>query len=268
VPWPLILVEGEELSRKTQIALTLSASEFVGRTFVLELDGSGSADQYAELGPYEVLEVPDGATWQDYLDALRAAAAAPPVLGRPNVIIVDTCSVVWERQRLWASNQARRSLAAVQLLEVDENAVIDIPHELWDRARARWNELITIMRTFPGIGIVIADGHDQADGGYKVDAEWSIGYAAHAWVRCRRGKSPTLIGAQVIDRHDAIGWPIDQVNPLEFVAFGVLGAMSAGPDNPDGPNMGVPGPGPDGPAGEVDAAESASPAGTDESEAA
>lgn len=271
VPWPLLLVEGEELSRKTQIALTLSASELVGRTFVLELDDSGSADQYSELGPYELLEVPDGATWGELMTAVRAAAETPSTSGRPNVIVIDTGSIVWERQRLWASKQARKSLAAVRLLELDEHAIVDIPNELWDQARARWGQLIAVLRTFPGIGVIIANGHELPDGGYKVEAEWGLGNAAHAWVRCRRGHSPILVGAQVIDRHDRVGWPIDHPNPLEHVAFGVLGAKSAGPDNPDGLSVGVPGPGLDGTpvGGEGDAAAASPlPAGTDEGEAA
>src|SRR5690606_13461595 len=55
VAYPTIVIEGAEKVGKTYAALALSSSEKVGRTFVFDM-GEGSADEYAALGPYEVVD--------------------------------------------------------------------------------------------------------------------------------------------------------------------------------------------------------------------
>src|SRR3978361_907671 len=89
---PLLLVEGSEKAGKTYAALSLSQSERVGRTFILELD-EPTADEYASLGDFEILE--HNGTYTSILDQLTEATKVEMVDGKPNVIILDSGSALW-----------------------------------------------------------------------------------------------------------------------------------------------------------------------------
>jgi hypothetical protein len=234
VAWPLILVEGEEKSGKSVAAYTLSASAQVGRTFVFDL-GEGTADEYAELGPYEVVDH-DG-TFSDLITQMRAATEQPMADGKPNVIILDDGTNLWELLKDWADSRARRSKKGREMLERDPDAEVDISMNLWTDAKERWYEVVNLLRNWPGIGIIIARGKEVAkvQGGapvagqseWKVDAEKGIAFAATAWVRMTRPHAATLIAVRSLHAEvPAKGLRLPESNPIEHLVFDVLGASS------------------------------------------
>jgi len=231
VAWPLILVEGEEKAGKSVATYSLSRSPHVGRTFVFDL-GEGTADEYAELGPYEVVE--HAGTFTDLLDQLRAACAIPAVDGKPNVIIIDDASALWALLKDWASARARQSRAGKRTLAADPDAEVDVSMNLWNDAKDRWNQIVNLLRTWPGIGLVIAKGREvsKVAGGVPVagQTEWSVDVqkttpaAVSAWVRMRRPHTATLIGVRSLHVEVPNGGlllPAD--NPLEHLIFELLG---------------------------------------------
>jgi len=236
VAWPLLLVEGEEKAGKSVAAYRLSSSARVGRTFVFDL-GEGTADEYAELGPYEVVD--HNGTYADLLEQLRAATEIPSDPERPNVIVLDDGSALWDLLKDWTSHRARNSRAGRKRLAEDPDAEVDASMNLWNDAKDRWNRVVNLLRAWPGIAIVIARGKEvsKVAGGapvageteWRVEAEKNLAFAVSAWVRMTRPHTATLVGARSlrveIPRN---GLRLPDENPLEELVFAVLGAGAEG----------------------------------------
>ena len=212
VPWPLVLLEGEEKSGKSWSAALLSTSPRVGVTYWLDL-GEGAADEYGAIpgARYQVLEH-DG-TYAQVLDqvlavkdeAARAAAAGEP----PVVLVIDSITALWELLKDWASERARTRKANRDKLARDPNAEITVSMDLWNDSGARYRRVMTQLLTFPGIVVVTARGKEVAaldDAGkpvegskeWKVEGHKTLPYDATAWMRMTRAQPPLLIGARSV----------------------------------------------------------------------
>lgn len=85
VPWPLLLIEGEEGAGKTYSAAQFSSSDHIGQMYWIDLD-EGSADEYAAIEGANYLIIEHDGTYRDILEqveavhaeARRAAAAGEP----------------------------------------------------------------------------------------------------------------------------------------------------------------------------------------------
>src|SRR3954462_1742044 len=97
VPWPCILLEGEEKSGKSYALAQFSASDRIGTLYWIDLN-EGAGDEYGAIpgADYQVVE-PDGSCPQVLAaaqaikpEARRAAAAGEP----PVVLGIDTGSAI------------------------------------------------------------------------------------------------------------------------------------------------------------------------------
>ena len=205
VPWPTILVEGEEKSGKSWLIAEFTADERVGDAYWLDLN-EGAADEYASIGDYEVI-VHDG-TWGSILGQVRAvyavakqaeAAGEPPV-----VLAIDSFTSEWEMLKDWASNRAkkRRDIS-------DQDADVKVSNDLWNDANARHARLMKLILTFPGIVILTAKGKWVAEIGpngspiegkkvYRVEGQKNLAYDATAWIQMYRNKPAKLVGARSV----------------------------------------------------------------------
>jgi hypothetical protein len=246
VPWPFILLEGEEKSGKTWAAYQLSASPRVGRTWVIDL-GEGSADEYGAIPGvrFEIIEH-DG-TWAqiiEQVEAVRAEAQRANDAGEPPVVLViDTMTDAWDGLKDWASERAADRLRK-RGKTVDPNVEVKVSNDLWNDAGARHKRLITLLLTFPGIVVATARGKVVAkigDNGapvegektYRVEGQRNLAFDASMWVRMFREDKPLVVGCRsvrhgirpgyddpqpITDRHD---------NLLEWLVFDVLGCDPA-----------------------------------------
>lgn len=232
VPWPLLLVEGAEKAGKSFAAYRLSSDERVGRTFVIDL-GEGTADEYARLGPYEVV-VHDG-TYNDILEQVRAACAEPTEPGKPNVLIIDSVTALWSLLKTWAETRARSSRAGRKRLAEDPDAEVDVSMNLWNDAADRWYRIINELRRSNVVGVLIAHGKEVAkvQGGqpvagqteYKVEAHKGTPFAVTAQVRMTKPHRATLVAVRSLDVEvPARGLALPDENPLGHLVFDVLGA--------------------------------------------
>lgn len=177
-PWPLVLVDSKPKGGGFQAALEVAASDRVGRVFVFQV-GERSADTYADIGPFEIVEL-DG-SWQSFITQLRAATAEPSDPSRPNVIIVNTITAVWTELKLWAQRRAHNSKAARAILRSDPDAHIDVSMNYWNDAKSRWGGMFHVLRGWQGVTLLVAYGDEVTpfDNGqpvagetvYRVDAE-------------------------------------------------------------------------------------------------
>src|ERR671926_404609 len=204
VPWPCILLEGEEKAGKSFALAQFSASDRIGTLYWIDLN-EGAGDEYGAIpgADYQVVEH-DGsyaAVLAIKAEARRAADAGEP----PVVLGIDTGSAIWDGLKDWASARAATSARNRELLKRDPNAEIVISQNLWNDAGARWRKL----QTFPGIVVVTARGKEVTEvdaNGRPIEGQktWSVQthrefpYAASVWVRLRRGRRPLIVGARSV----------------------------------------------------------------------
>lgn len=229
--WPLVLVEGAEKTGKSFAALSLSADERVGRTFVIDL-GEGTADEYAELGPYEVIE--HNGSYVDILDQIKAACAVPIEDGKPNVVVFDSVTPLWDVLKDWVDGRARNTRAGKRKLAEDPDAEIDISMNLWNDAKDRWYRIINLLRRSDVVGVLIARAKEVAkvQGGqpvagqtdYKVEAEKGTAYAVTAQVRMSHPHTATLVAVRKLGLElPPRGLELPGGNPVGHLVFDVLG---------------------------------------------
>lgn len=236
IAWPLVLVEGEEKAGKSYMLAQFASSPRVGRTFVLDT-GDGTMDEYGSLGPYEIL-VHDG-TWGSMLAQIEAAVREPRSdPSKPNVVGIDSGTLIWQMLRIWTDGRARNSRAGRAKLQEDPDAEIDASMNLWNDAKARWGRLLHLLRSFDGIGVILANGAEVTkvengqptkDTTWSVDVEKSTPGVASAWVRCRRDpRQARVVGVRSLTVEiPEGGLVLPAQHALDHLVFEILGAGSA-----------------------------------------
>ena len=227
----MILVEGPEKSGKSVAAYSLSSDDRVGRTFVLDL-GEGTADEYARLGRYEILE--HNGTYAAIWEQIEAACHEPRVdPDKPNVVEIDTGSAVWDLVKDWTNHRARNSRAGRKKLQDDPDAEIDPSMNLWNDARDRWYRIINQLRRSNCIAVVVCRARETAlvkDGqpvsgqtDYKVECEKGTPFAMTAQVRMSKPHTATLVAVRSLDvQLPEKGLQLPDDNPLGHLVFEVL----------------------------------------------
>src|SRR4051812_35815059 len=212
VPWPCILLEGEEKAGKSWALAQFSTSDRIGALYWIDLN-EGAGDEYGAIpgATYELVEH-DGSYGQVLaaVQAIKAEARRAADAGEPPVVLgIDTGSAIWDGLKDWASARAAQSTRNRELLKRDPNAEITISQNLWNDAGARWRKLQTELLTFPGIVVVTARGKEVTEvdaNGRPIEGQktWSVQthrefpYAASVWVRLRRGRRPLIVGARSV----------------------------------------------------------------------
>lgn len=212
---PVILLAGSELSGKTYASLLLTASDRVGKSWMMQL-GETDGDPYGAIVDaqgrpvrYELVEH-DG-TWRDIMAAAQqihdAATAEHEAGAKPPVWIFDSMSLEWELLTAWANNRAAESAKNKAKVAADPNAEIDVGHMYWNSVNRRHARLLTLFRTFPGIVVLTArgkwvtkfdaKGQPTREKEYTLDAQKQLGFHCGAWVRLSREEPPTIVGARL-----------------------------------------------------------------------
>jgi hypothetical protein len=232
--YPLILVEGQEKAGKSFTLAQLSASPLVDRTFLWDLN-DGTLDEYAELGPYELVET--NGTYSGLLESVKEATAVAPAEGKINVYGIDSGTDLWDLLKSWTDQRARRSKSGKAALAADPDAAIDPAMNLWNDAKDRWASVVNLLRRAPGVGVITAQGGEVAEvknGSptgritWSVNAEKTITGAANAWVRLQRDpRKATLIGVRKLhaDIPDG-GLALPLEDTLHHLVFDILGGAN------------------------------------------
>ncbi|MEU1592759.1 hypothetical protein ABZ468_07835 [Streptomyces sp. NPDC005708] len=158
---PMILLAGPEKSGKSFEAALGTGSDLIGMSYWIEIGGSeGTADYYGRVpgARYEIVEH-DG-TYQDILDAVRWAVAQPPVDGKPNMIVLDNVSVLWDmlsdEQALFARWRAERKAQEQRRRGPNPDLPVTVDPDLWNRAKDRWGEILWMLRRHSGPTLLLA----------------------------------------------------------------------------------------------------------------
>ncbi|MEU5425538.1 hypothetical protein AB0H73_08005 [Streptomyces olivoreticuli] len=158
---PIILLTGPEKTGKSYEAARGSGSDLIGMTYWIEIGGSeGTADYYGRVPGADYEIVPHDGSYQDILDAIRWVNHQPRVDGKPNMLVIDSMTSLWDMlsdeiamyARNRAIRKAERNRSRVPTL--DDPVVID--SDLWNRAKDRWGEVLWLLRRHQGPCLLLA----------------------------------------------------------------------------------------------------------------
>lgn len=205
-PWPIMLLAGAEKSGKSYSAAQASASDLIGRTLWVGV-GEDDPDEYGALpgARFEIAQH-DG-TYRGILATLTACAAEPAT-GKPNLIVLDSATRLWDllcdEQQHVANERAKRKAARDKRQVPDEDATITM--DQWNTAKQRWGHCLDALRAHQGPSIVTArleevtvlDGKGQPTTArtWKVKAEKSLPYDVGAVVQMPRRGETFLTGVR------------------------------------------------------------------------
>jgi hypothetical protein len=244
VGWPLILIEGEEKAGKTWSCAEFSASEHISAMYWLDLS-EGSADEYGAIkgANYEIIDH-DG-SWGDIIgqvEAVHAEAQRAVDAGeKPVVLTIDSMTAIWEMLTAWTADRAARLDSNINKLRRNPDAEIVIPPGYWNPANKRHKHLMQLLKTFPGIVLVTAQGktvtkidedgkpaedeRGRAQRDYKVEGQKKLAYDVSVWVRKFRAAPTVVVGARSVHAGIKPGEDEPKEMPgitLEHLIFGVL----------------------------------------------
>lgn len=177
-PWPIVLLAGAEKVGKSYESAKASASDLIGRTFWIGV-GEDDPDEYGAIPGARFEIVPHNGTYASILAKLEEAKAEPRVDGKPNLIVLDSGTRMWEL----LSDEAQ---ARANSRRKGSNGEAVIGHDLWNRASGRWYDLLDVLRVHDGPSIITArldvvtvmdaDGKPTKDKTFKVKAQKSLPY--------------------------------------------------------------------------------------------
>ena len=241
-PWPILLLAGGEKAGKSWSCAEASGSDLIGRTFWIGI-GEDDPDEYGAVPGADFEIVNHDGSYRDILAAITWAAQQPPTDGKPNLLILDSMTRLWDllcdmaqdqangRARRKADNPSTRQAAA----QSDSEA--DIHMDLWNIAKDRWGHVIEALRQHQGPSLVTArleevtvmqNGKPTKEKALKVKAEKSLPYDVGGIVQMPERGSAFLVGVrsarlQVPSRMPLPGFTVDKL----WRQLGLHGAAGA-----------------------------------------
>lgn len=179
--WPILLIAGVEKAGKSFACAEASASDLIGRTFWIGC-GEDDPDELASIpgARFEIVEH-DG-TYSSLLAAVHEASQEPAEDGRPNMIVFDSMTRLWDLLKDEAQVIANRRASAKGRKKADDEAQITM--DLWNRAKGRWADVIAAFRAHKGpvlltarlekTAIVNGRGEPTKDKDWKIQAEKTL----------------------------------------------------------------------------------------------
>ena len=153
--WPILLLAGIPKSGKSYASAEATASDLIGNTYWISV-GESDPDEYG-LIPGARFEIVDhDGTYRDILAAINWASHQPTVDGKPNLIVVDSVTRVWELISAMAQREAnarRDRKSNGRQAQVDDEA--QIHSDLWNKAADRWGQMVELLREHNKRGPVI-----------------------------------------------------------------------------------------------------------------
>ena len=212
--WPLVVLAGIEGSGKTWSAAAASALPMFGHSYFLEV-GEQMADEYGEIGNYNIIDH-DGSERQ-VIQAARWAAEQPTEPGKPNLLIIDSATEIWQlAQDEQQAIANRRAIAKGKGSNRDATITMD----QWNQAKDHMNDILMACRKFPGPVIMTArlDNVSVVEGGqptgekvWKIRAEKNLPYQAQVVMQAREPRQWTLtkIASRILQLppSGSIPWP-------------------------------------------------------------
>lgn len=215
--WPFVLLAGGEFSGKTTAAARFASSGRFGRSWLLPF--GEDPDLYADLAPDIDVANHDGSLFEfaAALDAIEAEVNAKPLVdGKPQLVVIDSGSILWDLFTLIAEGRARKSDEAKADLMRNPYSTVNIGPLNWSAVGRMWHRIIRQLRTMQAVTVMTARGKDgivvngqgKIDEGaakrgektFRVEVQSETPYAASAFVRLDRALPPQVLGIRMGSR--------------------------------------------------------------------
>ena len=160
--YPLILLSGVEKAGKSYSAAEFSGSVQIGQTYWLPV-GDPTADEYGAVPGADYDLLPHDGTFHSIVETLRSAVAQPRSAsrgGRPNLIVIDSMTRLWEllvqeQQELANARNRRRAALGWKPVLTDKGEAVVAPDQ-WSAAKKRWREVVNLLRGHDGPVVLTA----------------------------------------------------------------------------------------------------------------
>lgn len=226
VSWPMILVAGAEKTGKSYAVAELSGSDLIGETFWIEF-GENTAEEYGAVPGARYIVADHDGTFNDVCRRAREAVAEPPRDGKPNLIVIDSVSLIWEMLSEEMQQVANRRK------KTDVDAESKITSDLWNLAKERWKKLIRILKSHNGpvvlvarlevVAVMDAAGQPTKDKTRKVQAHKSLPYSVDVIVQIPEYRKYQITGVRSLVFNMPPGETFDA--PPDFTLDGLLRRM-------------------------------------------
>lgn len=156
--WPILLIAGGEKAGKSYASAQASSSDLIGNTYWIGV-GEDDPDEYGAIPGARFLIAKHDGTHKSIVTAMREASAMPRIDGKPNLLVVDSGTRVWEMLSDEAQERANmRAKKAAQKWNkpFDPEAEATIGPDLWNRATGRWQDVMEVLRNHDGPSIITA----------------------------------------------------------------------------------------------------------------
>ncbi len=200
--WPLVVLGGREKSGKTWAALLASASELVDGTFYIGI-GEDDPDEYALIPGARFRIVLHNGTYDAILQAIRDVAALPPVDGKPQLMVVDSMTKLWDlivdNMQAIANQRAKGRKTA--------SGDYSISADLWNVAANQWKAVMDAIRDHRGPAILTArldevmvmeNGQPTTQKRWKVQAHKSLVFDAGVLVEMHERGHALITGTKSV----------------------------------------------------------------------
>jgi hypothetical protein len=198
----MVVLAGREKAGKTWAALLASSSELVADTYYVGI-GEDDPDEYALIPGAKFKIVLHDGSYDGILQAVRQVAALPPVDGKPNLLIIDSMTKLWElvvdNSQAVANQRAKGKKTA--------GGEFAISPDLWNVAAAKWKAVVDAVRELKGPSVLTArldevmvmeNGQPTKDKTWKVQAHKSLVFDAGVLVEMHRRGHALITGTRSV----------------------------------------------------------------------
>ncbi|MYX26735.1 hypothetical protein GTY75_08640 [Streptomyces sp. SID8381] len=205
VGWPLVVVAGAEKTGKSYMCAEFAKSDLISRLIWIPI-GESDVDSFGQIADFDIADEQDG-TYRGILNSVRKAVAEPRIdPNKPNAIVLDSGTILWEllgdEADLIARSRAAEKAAKYNRTGPTADDDVVIGHSLWNRAKDRWRAVIDTLRRHDGPVIICcrldevtefdAQGNPTRNRTWRVKAERSLPYDATVVLQLREYRRPTL----------------------------------------------------------------------------
>lgn len=217
--WPRVLLSGEPGTDGAWMAAELTGDTRLAASYWLEF-GEANADLYAQAdgADYEVIDH-DG-TWLDMYEQLSLARETAHAADVPVALIVTSLSGVRSVLNNAANVKGRRRQASALMDRglnpadaYSSEAAVEIGPDIRTLMTARHQQLIEVIRTWPGPVVMTARETRTPDGQWVLKAHDQIGFDVTAWVRLTRDDEPEIVVLDTAQHHRLTRSQREQLRP-------------------------------------------------------
>jgi hypothetical protein len=158
--WPMLCLAGCEGSGKSYLSAKASASDLIGRTFYVAVGETG-IDEYGAIPGARFQKVRHDGTFMGIARQVWAATSQPRVDGKPNLIVIDSATELWDL--VSAEQQEAVNAKAARNGRGKPGEDTEMKFDDWNSAKKRWRALLDLLKEHDGPVILTARLEEVSD---------------------------------------------------------------------------------------------------------